>query len=430
MQPDDDAITIQPCNSAIQGSIRPPGSKSITNRALVCAALANGTSKLTGALDSDDTQVMISGLNQLGIPVTAANENTELTVQGCGGEISSESVDLFIGNSGTTVRFLTAMTTLGNGRYRLDGVPRMRERPIADLITALNQLGADVSSELDTGAPPVIVNGKGLSGGQATIAGNISSQYLSGILMAAPYAQQPITLVVDGELVSKPYVTMTIQVMESFGATVSHDNFARFTAQVPQTYVGHEYAIEPDASAASYFWAAAAITGGEVTVEGLSRDALQGDVGFCECLKQMGCEVAYNTDSITVTGKPLRGIDIDMNAISDTVQTLAAVAIFADGPTRVRGVAHNRHKETDRLADLVTELRRLGVTADETEDGLIIQPGSLQPARIETYDDHRMAMSLALVGLRQAGVEITNPGCTAKTYPRYFEDLAKLAGSR
>ena len=321
------------------------------------------------------------------------------------------------------------MATLGNGCYRLDGVPRMRERPIADLINALNQLGADVASELGTGAPPVVINANGLPGGKATIAGNISSQYLSGILMAAPYARQQVELDIDGELVSKPYVTMTTQVMHAFGVSVQNNDFSHFTVANSTAYSGRNYAIEPDASAASYFWAAAAITGGKITVEGLNRQALQGDVAFCDCLEQMGCEVDYGPDSITVTGKPLQGIDIDMNAISDTVQTLAAVAVFADGHTRVRGVAHNRHKETDRLADLVAELRRLGVSADEFDDGLGIAPGPLRPARIETYDDHRMAMSMALVGLRQEGVEITNPACTAKTYPNYFEDLARLVNS-
>jgi 3-phosphoshikimate 1-carboxyvinyltransferase len=422
-----DSIIIKPCGP-IHGSIRPPGSKSITNRALVCAALADGSSVLTGALDSEDTRVMIAGIRQLGIDVQASNDKQELRVTGCGGSIPNNTADLFIGNSGTTVRFLTAMATLGNGRYRLDGVPRMRQRPIADLITALNRLGANVKTELNTDSPPVIVDGHGLPGGHTNIAGSISSQYLSGILMAAPYAQSNVVLDVEGELVSKPYVTMTIRVMESFGATVRNDNFRCFSVDRNQSYQVRRYAIEPDASAASYFWAAAAITGGEVTVAGLSRDALQGDVKFCECLVQMGCDVQYGADSISVTGRPLRGIDIDMNPISDTVQTLAAVAVFADGPTRIRGVDHIRHKETDRIGDLVTELRKLGVDARETDDGLRIQPASLNGASIETYDDHRMAMSLALVGLRQPGVEILNPNCTAKTYPLFFDDLRALTG--
>lgn len=422
------SITIQPCGP-IHGSIRPPGSKSITNRALVCAALAGGESRLTGALDSDDTQVMTESLNTLGIYVKPSQNNTVLHVEGDGGKIPSNSAELFIGNSGTTVRFLTAMTALGRGRYRLHGVPRMHERPIGDLIDALNQLGGDVSSENGTDCPPVIVKGTGLPGRQTSIAGNISSQYLSGLLMAAPCAVDQIILDVEDELVSKPYVEMTIKVMKSFGVSVENDNFSRFTIKNGQSYTGCEYDIEPDASAASYFWAAAAITGGKVTVEGLTRDALQGDVAFCECLEKMGCQIEYGENSITVAGASLSGIDIDMNAISDTVQTLAAVAVFANGPTRIRGVAHNRHKETDRLADLVTELKRLGINANETDDGLTIEPGPLQPATIETYDDHRMAMSLALVGLRQEGVEITNPGCTAKTYPHYFKDLARLTAT-
>jgi 3-phosphoshikimate 1-carboxyvinyltransferase len=423
-----DSTTITPCGP-IRGSIRPPGSKSITNRALVCAALAEGTSVLTGVLDSDDTRVMIAGLKQLGIDVCSSHAHQELCVTGCGGQIPNNSADLFIGNSGTTVRFLTALTTLGTGRYRLDGVSRMRQRPIADLIVALNRLGADVQSELNTGAPPVVVHAHGLSGGHANIAGSMSSQYLSGILMAAPYAQADVVLEVDGELVSKPYVTMTIRVMESFGAAVRNDDFRRFTISCQQAYQAQRYAIEPDASAASYFWAAAAITGGKVAVAGLSRNALQGDVEFCECLAQMGCKVQYGTDSITVTGRPLHGIDVNMNPISDTVQTLAAVAVFAHGPTRIRGVGHIRHKETDRIGDLVTELKKLGVDARETDDGLVIQPASLHGATLETYDDHRMAMSLALVGLRQPGVEILNPGCTAKTYPLFFDDLRALTRS-
>ncbi len=421
-----DTVTIETCGP-IQGSIRPPGSKSITNRALVCAALADGTSRLTGALNSDDTQVMIAGLNQLGISVSASDNHTTLMVQGCNSTIPAQSADLFIGNSGTTVRFLTAMTAIGKGRYRLDGVARMRQRPIGPLIDTLNQLGANAASELGTGCPPVIVNGSGLTGGRATIAGNLSSQFLSGVLMAAPCADRPTDLEIDGPLVSQPYVAMTIKVMAAFGAAVQDEDFRRFSIPGAQTYRGREYAVEPDASAASYFWAAAAITGGSVTVDGLTQGALQGDVAFCDCLRKMGCDVEYGPRSITVSGRPLRGIDVDMNAISDTVQTLAAVAVFADGPTRVRGVAHNRHKETDRLADLVTELRRLGIEADETEDGLTIQPGRLRPAVIETYDDHRMAMSMALIGLRQEGVTISNPACTAKTYPHFFDDLCRLA---
>ena len=422
-----DSIEIQP-TGPVHGSIRPPGSKSITNRALVCAALAEGTSTLTGALDSEDTRVMVDAIRQLGLDIDHQPETATIRVTGCGGRMPSSGGDLFVANSGTTVRFLTALVTLGQGTFRLDGIARMCERPIADLLDALNQLGADARSEQDTGCPPVVVRAAGLPGGRAKIAGDISSQFLSGLLMAAPGAKQTVELVVDGELVSKPYVTMTVAVMEAFGAKVEAEGFRRFVIE-PAVYRGREYAIEPDASAASYFFAAAAITGGRVTVEGLSRTSLQGDVAFCECLEKMGARVEYGADHITVSGGELRGIDVDMNAISDTVQTLGAVALFADGPTTVTGVPHIRHKETDRIAALATELRKLGATVDEYDDGLRIHPGTRRSAQIDTYNDHRMAMSLALVGLSTPGVVIRDPGCTAKTYPRFFEDLRKVCES-
>ena len=420
----DDAIKIKTTGPVV-GSIRPPGSKSITNRALVCAALADGTSVLQGALDSDDTRVMIAGLEQLGIAVQTENAKTTLKVTGCGGKISAEDADLSIGNSGTTMRFLTAMSTLGQGRFRLDGVPRMRERPIGDLLDALIPLGTDVATEFENGCPPVIVNATGLAGGMTTIRGDISSQYLSGLMMAAPYAQQPVHIVLDGPLVSKPYVAMTRSVMKSFGVLLEQTE-KDLKIPAPQKYKAQHYAIEPDASAASYFWATAAITGGDVTVEGLQQSALQGDVRFCECLAQMGCDVEYNEPSIRVRGGSLTGIDVDMNAISDTVQTLTAVALFAKGTTRIRGVEHNRHKETDRIGDLATELRKFGAKVTEFEDGLEIQPAPLQGATIDTYDDHRMAMSLALVGLQVDDVVIRDPGGTHKTYPGFFDDLQEL----
>ena len=420
----DDAIKIKTTGPVV-GSIRPPGSKSITNRALVCAALADGTSVLQGALDSDDTRVMIAGLEQLGIAVQTENAKTTLKVTGCGGKISAKDADLSIGNSGTTMRFLTAMSTLGQGRFRLDGVPRMRERPIGDLLDALIPLGTDVATEFENGCPPVIVNATGLAGGMTTIRGDISSQYLSGLMMAAPYAQQPVHIVLDGPLVSKPYVAMTRSVMKSFGVLLEQTE-KDLKIPAPQKYKAQHYAIEPDASAASYFWATAAITGGDVTVEGLQQSALQGDVRFCECLAQMGCDVEYNESSIRVRGGSLTGIDVDMNAISDTVQTLTAVALFAKGTTRIRGVEHNRHKETDRIGDLATELRKFGAKVTEFEDGLEIQPAPLQGATIDTYDDHRMAMSLALVGLQVDDVVIRDPGCTHKTYPGFFDDLQEL----
>jgi 3-phosphoshikimate 1-carboxyvinyltransferase len=418
-----DRLEIVPCGP-LDASLRPPGSKSITNRALVCAALAAGESTLRGALDSEDTRVMVECLRRLNIDVEFEPPADTIRVEGCGGRLPAGAAELFVANSGTTVRFLTALCTLGCGTYRLDGVPRMHRRPIADLLAALAQLGADARSENDNGCPPVVVRADGLAGGRTVIRGDISSQFLSGLLMAAPYAKRGVEVLVDGPLVSQPYVRMTLAVMQSFGVHVDSGDLLRLS--IPRApYHGRAYEIEPDASAASYFWAAAAIAGGRVTVEGLSRDALQGDVAFCDCLERMGCTVEYGQRAITVRGGSLRGIDVDMNAISDTVQTLAAVALFGDGPTTIRGVGHIRHKETDRIGDLARELRKLGAEVDEYDDGLRIVPGPLRGAEIETYNDHRMAMSLALVGLKTPGVTILNPGCTAKTYPHYFADLAR-----
>ena len=422
-----DRKSIQLAAGPVVGAVTPPGSKSITNRALVCAALADGTTTLSGVLRSDDTGVMIACLEDLGIKVAVDWSRHVVTVTGCGGRIPSNQADLHVGNSGTTIRFLTAMVATGNGQFALDGVPRMRERPIGDLLDVLASLGVGVQSHSPGGCPPVTVNTTGLRGGDVTVRGNISSQFLSGLMLAAPAAESSVNIRVEGQLVSRPYVEMTRRVMLAFGADVHVTEEQHFKILAPSPYVATEYAIEPDASAASYFWAVAAITRGQVTVEGLSKDSLQGDVAFCECLEKMGCDVDYGSSSITVTGAPLRGIDVDMNDISDTVQTLAAVAVFAKGPTTIRGVAHIRHKETDRIGDLVTELRKLGARAREKEDGLQIIPNALHGAEIETYDDHRMAMSLSLVGLRVPNVVILNPGCAAKTYPGFFDDLECLA---
>jgi 3-phosphoshikimate 1-carboxyvinyltransferase len=417
-----------PTTEPIVGSIRPPGSKSITNRALVCAALAHGESILTGALDSEDTRVMVDSLIRLGIKITAQWKKSRIVVYGSGGIIPATQADLFVANSGTTIRFLAATCALGHGRYRLDGVARMRERPIGDLLDALTGLGIQAISESANGCPPIVISGQGLPGGLAKVRGNISSQYLSGLLLAAPCAESTLNVLVEGELVSRPYIEITRQVMKSFGVQVDANSSNSFSVAHGQSYRGTDYDIEPDASAASYFWGAAAITQGNVLVQGLRRSALQGDVGFVDCLERMGCEVREESSGIRVIGRTLHGIDIDMNQISDTVQTLAAVALFADGETRIRGVGHNRHKETDRIGDLATELRRLGAEVDEFDDGLAIRPKPLRPARVETYHDHRMAMSLALVGLRHPGVEILNPACTNKTYPDFFTDLFRVAG--
>jgi 3-phosphoshikimate 1-carboxyvinyltransferase len=420
-----DTIEIRP-GGPVRGRIRPPGSKSITNRALVCAALAAGESDLVGALDSEDTRLMIEALGRLGIPIKCSPTPERLLVVGCGGRIPATQADLYVGNSGTTARFLTAILTLGRGTYRLDGAPRMRERPIEHLLQALRQLGGEASCQLETGCPPVLVRGAGLRGGRATVAGGLSSQFLSGLLLAAPYAETDVEIAVDGGLVSRPYVDMTLGVMASFGVELKTPGPGRFLAAAPRPYRARRYSIEPDATAASYFFAAAAITRGEATVEGLSRKSLQGDVAFCDCLERMGCQVCYGQDEITVLGQPLRGLDVDMNAISDTAQTLAAVALVAEGPTTIRGVAHIRHQETDRIHALASEIAKLGARVTERPDGLTIAPGPLRPAEIDPHDDHRMAMSLALLGLAIPGVVIRNPGCTAKTYPGFFSDLERL----
>jgi len=424
-----DALEIQPVAGPVRGTVRLPGSKSLTNRAMVVAALAEGPSELRGVLDSRDTQVMIESLRRLGISVEQNLAEKTVIVQGCGGRLPVAEADLYLENSGTSIRFLTAMCTLGEGRYRLDGNARMRERPIEDLLTALNQLGADARCENATGCPPVIVQSRSLRGGVANVQTSVSSQYLSALLMAAPCAQQPVEFRLTGPLVSEPYIDMTLGVMARFGVVVTTSKPGVYSIE-PQTYRATTYHIEPDASAASYFFAAAAITGGEITVQGLSQFALQGDMHFVDVLERMGCGVVWGADYIKVLGGPLRGVEVDMNAISDTAQTLAAVAVFADGPTTVRNVGHMRMKETDRIAAVVAELRRLGIQTQEHADGFTIYPGPVMPAEIETYDDHRMAMSFALIGLRNNGITIQNPGCTAKTYPEYFDDLAKLCAGQ
>ena len=429
--PDSILITLQ---GQARGSIRPPGSKSLTNRALICAAMAEGVSTLRGVLDSEDTRVMISALQKLGVEITHDLEQSHVDIVGSAGRLTGRDVDIFVANSGTTIRFLSAMCAAGDGSFRLRGIERMHERPIGDLVDALRQQNVDAIAESPGGCPPIHIRTSGMAGGTISIRGNISSQFLSGLLMAGPYCKSNLSLEVQGPLVSQPYVYMTLEVMKAFGSQVQQDKSRnRYHIPAPARYTGTDYSIEPDASAASYFWAAAAITGGEVTVEGLHQDASQGDVGFVKVLEKMGCEVSFASSSITVKGRPLRGIDIDMNPISDTVQTLAAVALFANGKTRVRGVAHNRHKETDRIGDLARELRKLGGGVEEHVDGLTITPVapvngpfSATEIEIETYNDHRMAMSLALPGLRIPGVKIINPGCTVKTYPNYFVDLATL----
>ena len=412
-----------------------PGSKSITNRALILAAIhtAVGPCELTGALRSDDTEVMIDCLRHLGYRIETDWPTVRLLPHGSEAIVPASSAELFVGNSGTTMRFLTALCALGNGRFRLDGVPRMRERPIEDLLDALRSCGVVAQSELGNGCPPVVIEGTGsLNGNGITIRAGLSSQFVSALLMVAPFNDSGhFTVRLEGPIVSEPYIKMTEAIMRDWGARWQMSKDGRtydFDGDSKAEYCWNRdsYAIEPDASAASYFFAAAAITGGTVTVADLSRASLQGDVGFVDVLERMGCRVEECSAGITVHGRPLHGIDVDMNAISDTVMTLGAVACFADGPTRIRNVAHIRHKETDRIRALAMELRKIGAEVEEFDDGLAITPRPLIGAEIETYDDHRMAMSLSLVGLSVPGIVILNPACVAKTYPDYWSDFERL----
>ncbi len=429
-----DPLPIPQHSDPIEGRIRPPGSKSITNRALVCAALARGASRLSGVLDSQDTRVMAAGLATLGIGVDVDWPAGTATVSGCGGTIPAADATLDCAASGTTMRFLAAVCGLGLGTYRLDGTARMRQRPIGDLVAALRDLGVDARAESPGDCPPVLIRSTGLRGGPATVAGGTSSQFASGLALAAPCTHLGMDLAFAGTLVSLPYLAMTRRVMADFSGRcdVVDDRTWRIH---PGGYAACDYEIEPDASAASYFFAAAAITGGRVRVDGLSRRSMQGDVAFCDALERMGCGVEWHEgddsgmgNAITVTGHAVRGIDIDMNAISDTVPTLAIVAAFADSPTTIRNVAHIRDKETDRIGDLVRELRRLGGSVEEHADGMTIAPVPLHGGSLQTYDDHRMAMSLSLVGLRVPGIAIQDPGCVGKTFPGYWTSLGGLAG--
>ncbi len=426
-------IEILPLSQPPSCAVTVPGSKSITNRAVVLAALCGCDEfcELTGVLQSEDTEVMLAGLRQLGFSVREDWATHTVRISNPSPRrIPAESADIFVANSGTTMRFLAAMVALGHGRYRLDGIPRMRERPIEDLLSALRELGVEAVSETGNGCPPVVIRSAGLRTGEVRVRADKSSQFLTGLLLAIPQATRTpefpaTTVTIDGPAVSEPYIEMTVRMLEAWGIRVDRVVPNSFRIE-PQRGYRERYAIEPDASAASYFWAAAAVTGGSVTVGGLTRESLQGDVEFVDALSKMGCRLEETPEGITVHGGALRGIDIDMNAISDTVMTLAAVACFADGPTTIRNVGHIRHKETDRIAAVAVELRKLGAEVEEFPDGLRITPGLLTGCAVDTYNDHRMAMSLALVGLRVPGVVVKNPGCVAKTYPGFWQDFEKL----
>ncbi|HUI26646.1 MAG TPA: 3-phosphoshikimate 1-carboxyvinyltransferase [Candidatus Kryptonia bacterium] len=427
-----DAIEIRPLARPPDAVVTVPGSRSLTNRALLVAALGAGRSVLDGAGFSDDTDVMAAAWRQLGVAVTADAGARRVVVEGCGGRWPVTRADVNVGAAGTAMRFLTAALCVGHGQYRIDGSARMRQRPIQDLLEALNQLGARTRSEHDTGCPPVVIDAGGLPGGSATVAGDKSSQFLSALLMAAPYAQRDVSITVRGRLIARPFVDMTIGVMGDFDVACEREGDVRFDVRCGQRYRGRTYQVEPDALGAHYFFAAAAVTGGRVRVSGIGRRSRQGDVRFVDVLKAMGAGVTCGRDSsgeefIEVTGPAqLDGVEVDLNEISDTALTLAAIAPFARAPVRIRNVAHIRLQESDRLRAAATELQRLGVTVNERDDGLDIQPSAVRPATVHTYDDHRVAMSFALIGLRVAGIRIADPACVAKTFPDYFSRLETL----
>lgn len=410
----------------LHATVRVPGSKSLTNRTLLISALANGTTRLTNALFSDDSCYFAKALQTLGFDIQLDESHHEMTVTGLGGTIPAKQAELFIGNAGTAARFLSAFLTLGNGEYVLDGDERMRERPIGDLIDALNQLGVEL--EAKNNCPPVEIFARGLPGGKTKIAGDLSSQFLSALLMVAPYARSPVEIEVTTELNSKPYVDMTMAVMHDFGVDVERHDYKHFIVQPSFFFPLTSYQIESDASAASYFFAAPAICGGTIRVENISRESKQGDIAFLDILQQMGCTITERNTFIEVTGTDqLMGVDTDMRDIPDTAQTLAVVAPFASSPTRIRGIASARVKETDRVHAACTELMRLGIRVEEHEDGMTIYPcDQIQPAAIQTYNDHRMAMAFSLIGLRTNGIVIENPSCVSKTFPNYFDVLDTL----
>lgn len=425
-----DPLPVESLTQAPTAVVEVPGSKSMTNRALVLAALAGGPVTVTGALWADDTYYMSVALDQLGIPVRFNRDTHALYVQGRGGQLPAAAAELYTGNAGTATRFLTALCALGSGRYRIDGTPRMRQRPIEPLCDALRQWGAQVHSVEGTGCPPLNIQGP-LQGGVARLDSSLSSQYLSALLMVGPYAPQGAEVELSGPPPARPYVDMTMAMMARQGITVvEEEGGSRFRVQ-PGRYRAETIVVEPDASSAAYFWAAAAVTGGRVTVKGTGRNSLQGDAGFVDVLAAMGCTVTEDAQGLTVTGPAggrLKGVDVDLNTMSDMTPTLAALAPFCDSPVTIRNVGHIRVQETDRIAAIAAELTRLGVAVTELEDGLVIQPGAPRPAVIQTYDDHRMAMAFALVGLRVPGVAVADPSCVAKSFPNYFSVLAALRG--
>ncbi|WP_457573165.1 3-phosphoshikimate 1-carboxyvinyltransferase [Desulfolithobacter sp.] len=421
-------IEIQPVDT-LDAIVEVPGSKSLTQRALIAAALAEGTSHLKGPLASEDTGYTMAALRAMGIGCDDADPATWI-VQGSGGRILPPAEDIFLGNNGTATRFLTSVAALGHGRFRITGDERMAERPIAPLMEALRGWEVDIESDADNGCPPLTIQASGLAGGRTVLPEGKSSQYLSSLLLVAPYARKPAELEVRGEVLSRPYVEMTLAVMADFGIRVEASPSLNFF-RIPQgCYQGREYRIEGDASGASYFWAAAAVTGGRVTVANVPVPSLQGDAGLVPLLARMGCEVTRTGDGITVEGPDrLEGIEVDMGNMPDVAPTLAVVAAFAEGTTVINNVGHLRIKECDRLSAMVTELRKMGADMEEEPERMIIHGHGgrdLHGTEIETYHDHRIAMCFAVAGLRVPGVRITGEDCVKKSFPDFWQRFDRL----
>jgi 3-phosphoshikimate 1-carboxyvinyltransferase len=423
------SLTLKPIDS-IEGEIHLPGSKSLSNRALLLAALAKGTTKITNLLQSDDTRHMLNALKQLGISYTLSDDKTQCSITGNGGAIHTTQLqELFLGNAGTAMRPLCAALCLGTGTYVLTGEPRMKERPIGHLVDALRQAGAHITYEENEGYPPLLIEAQGLRGGEVQIDGAISSQFLTALLMAAPLAKEDMKISIIGELVSKPYIDITLHMMKTFGVEVLHENYKTFTIKGNQNYKAVEgFMVEGDASSASYFLAAAAIKGGKVKVTGIGKSSIQGDVLFVDVLEKMGAQVEWGDSYVAVSRGELHAIDMDFNHIPDAAMTIATTALFAKGTTVLRNIYNWRVKETDRLSAMATELRKVGAEVEEGEDYLkITPPDTLRHAAIDTYDDHRMAMCFSLLALDSASVTINEPECTSKTFPTYFEEFEKIS---
>ena len=417
--------------SRVDGEVLLPGSKSLSNRLLLLAAMSRGETEIHNLLDSDDTDRMVEALQQLGVSLALSQDKTVCRVRGLGGPFPPQETELFLGNAGTAIRPLCAALCLGEGVFTLVGEPRMHERPIGDLVDALRQLGADIEYLAHDGYPPLRIRAMGNPGGAVSIRGDLSSQYLTAVLLSAPLARQDVVIDVIGDLVSKPYIDMTIAVMRRFGATVEADGYRQFRVRGNEGYRSPGAAlVEGDASSASYFLAAGAIKGGTVRVSGVGLSSVQGDVRVADVLEQMGAPVRWGESWIEVSRGDLRGVDLDLNHIPDAAMTVAAAALFARGRTTIRNVGNWRVKETDRLAAMAAELRKVGAEVEEGADFLTITPPErIIPAAIDTYNDHRMAMSFSLAALGGAPIAINNPACVSKTFPDFFEKLAEITAS-